>query len=251
VRIENRFKVSLPVDDAWKVLLDIERIAPCMPGAELQEVDGEEYRGVVKVKLGAITTQFKGVVRFTEVDESARRIVMRAEGRDTRGQGNANATVTAVLTPAGEGTDVAIDTDLSISGKVAQFGRGVMGEVSNKLLGQFVSCLEADLAGPSVADEEVVVESSPGAPAPVADAEQPAAVGGPPRRIASRPAEPVDLFAVASGSMAQRALPLGGVAIMVALALVKRAPLRWILAAAGAGVIAALSRSQSKQGGSG
>lgn len=246
MRIENHFTVGLPIDDAWKVLLDIERIAPCMPGAELQEADGDEYRGVVKIKLGAVTTQFKGVVRFSEIDEEARRIVMQAQGRDTRGQGNANATVTAVLTPAGEGTAVAIDTDLSISGKVAQFGRGVMGEVSNKLLAQFVDCLEADLAGSSGADPELAAEPSPEPSAPALDGEQPAAAASEPRRIASRPAEPVDLFAVAGGSIAGRALPIGVVGVMVALAVVKKAPLRWALAAVGAGLVAALARSQSK-----
>src|SRR5688500_6219924 len=146
MRIENSFTVGLPVEDAWKVLLDVERIAPCMPGAELQEIADDEYRGVVKVKLGAITAQYKGAVRFAEVDEAGRRLVLRAEGRETWGQGNASATVTATLRPADEGrTEVAIETDLTISGRIAQFGRGVLVDVSTKLLGDFVSCLENDL----------------------------------------------------------------------------------------------------------
>jgi len=158
MRIENSFTVSLPAEDAWKVLLDVERIAPCMPGAELQEVAGDEYRGIVKVKLGAITAQYKGAVRFAEVDEVGRRIVLKAEGRETRGQGNASATVTATLTDAGEGaTRVAIETDLTISGKIAQFGRGVMADVSAKLLAEFAGCLEREVlagdAGRVAADE--------------------------------------------------------------------------------------------------
>ncbi len=129
MRIEDQFRVNVPVEEAWRLLLDIERIAPCMPGAALQEVEGDEYRGVVKVKVGPITAQYKGAARFAEVDEDAHRAVISASGRDTRGQGNASATVTAMLEPVDGGTQVHIDTDLSITGKVAQFGRGVIGDV--------------------------------------------------------------------------------------------------------------------------
>jgi carbon monoxide dehydrogenase subunit G len=143
MKIEDRFRVNVPVDEAWRVLLDIERIAPCMPGAELQEVEGDEYRGVVKVKVGPITAQYKGVAKLAEVDESARRAVIDAQGRDTRGQGNASARITMSLAPDGDGTEVSIDNDVTVTGKVAQFGRGVMAEVSTKLLAQFVECLES------------------------------------------------------------------------------------------------------------
>src|SRR5947209_5142821 len=167
MRIENSFTVGLPEEDAWRVLLDVERIAPCMPGAELQEITEDEYRGVVKVKLGAITAQYKGAVRFAEVDEAGRRLVLRAEGRETRGQGNASATVTATLRPAGEGrTEVAIETDLTISGKIAQFGRGVMADVSSKLLGEFARCLEDQLQSPapvSAPDTAPAAETTPAA----------------------------------------------------------------------------------------
>src|SRR5947208_6434680 len=105
MKLENEFRVDVPVDEAWRVLLDVERIAPCMPGAELQEIEGEEYRGIVKVKVGPITAQYKGKAHFVERDEPSR-AVLRAEGRDTRGQGNANATITATLEPAGDGTKV-------------------------------------------------------------------------------------------------------------------------------------------------
>src|SRR3954467_12589027 len=104
MKLENEFRVDVPVEEAWRVLLDVERIAPCMPGAQLQEVEGDEYRGIVKVKVGPITAQYKGAASFIERDEVNHKAVLRAEGRDTRGQGNANATITATLTPDGEGT---------------------------------------------------------------------------------------------------------------------------------------------------
>src|SRR4029079_14159040 len=116
-----------------------------MPGAQLQEIEGDEYRGVVKVKVGPITAQYKGAARIIEADEDAGRIILKGEGRDTRGQGNASATVTVLLAADGAGTQVSVDTDLNVTGKVAQFGRGVMADVSSKLLGQFVSCLESNV----------------------------------------------------------------------------------------------------------
>ncbi|HLH47009.1 MAG TPA: SRPBCC domain-containing protein, partial [Acidimicrobiales bacterium] len=145
MELSNEFRVSVPPEQAWKVLNDPERIAPMLPGAQLQEIEGEELRGIVKVKVGPITAQYKGTARFSEQDESAHRVVMKASGRDTRGQGNANATITASLTPDGDGTRVTVVTDLTITGKVAQFGRGVLADVSAKLMGQFADALEADL----------------------------------------------------------------------------------------------------------
>ena len=145
MELTNDFRVGVPIERAWEVLNDVELIAPCMPGAQLQEVEGDEYRGVVKVKVGPVTAQYKGAARFVERDEAGRKLVLRAEGRETRGQGNANATITAQLTPDGEGTAVSVATDLTVTGRVAQFGRGVMADVSSKLLGQFVDCLENKL----------------------------------------------------------------------------------------------------------
>ena len=145
MKIEDSFRVEVPVEEAWKVLLDLERIAPCLPGAQLTEVEGDEYRGTVKIKVGPITAQYKGVAKIEEADEANRKVVLQAEGRDTRGQGNASATVTATLVPDGDGTTVNIDTDLNITGKVAQFGRGVMADVSSKLLGQFADNLKRDV----------------------------------------------------------------------------------------------------------
>jgi carbon monoxide dehydrogenase subunit G len=145
VELTNEFRVGVPVEQAWGVLTDVERIAPCMPGAQLQEIEGDEYRGIVKVKVGPITAQYKGAARFVEKDEAGHRAVLRAEGRETRGQGNAAATITAQLDPDGDGTKISVVTDLTITGRVAQFGRGVLADVSTKLLGQFADCLETKL----------------------------------------------------------------------------------------------------------
>lgn len=154
MELTNEFTVDVPIDEAWAVLTDVTRIAPCMPGAKLQEVDGDEYRGSVKVKVGPVTAEYKGKATFLEQDVAAHRAVLRAEGRETRGQGNANATITATLEPAGSATRVSVVTDLAITGRVAQFGRGVLADVSNKLLGQFVESLESTVlagTGPSPA----------------------------------------------------------------------------------------------------
>src|SRR5260370_22496739 len=141
MEITDSFRVSTPIDATWKVMLDIEGIAPCMPGAQLQEVDGDEYRGVVKVKVGPITAQYKGTARLAEVDEANRRIVIDASGRDTRGPGNANATIVVTMMPEGAGTKVYVVTDLSITGKVAQFGRGVLVDGFANLVVHFVAHL--------------------------------------------------------------------------------------------------------------
>lgn len=146
MELKNDFRVALPVDQAWRVLTDLSRVAPCMPGAALQGVDDGEYRGTMKVKVGPVTTEYRGVARMLEQDESAGRAVLRAEGRETRGQGTAAATVTAQLTPDGDGTAVAITTNLQITGRAAQFGRGALADVSTRLLGQFAERLEAEIS---------------------------------------------------------------------------------------------------------
>jgi len=143
MELTNDFRVALPVEKAWAVLTDLERIAPCMPGAQLQEIEGDEHRGVVKVKVGPITAQYKGKAVFLERNDETHVAVLRAEGRETRGQGNANATITAALVADGDGTAVSIITDLTVTGRVAQFGRGVLADVSAKLLDQFVESLES------------------------------------------------------------------------------------------------------------
>ena len=218
MKIEDNFVVDVPVDEAWKVLLDLERIAPCLPGAQLTEVEGDEYRGTVKIKVGPITAQYKGVAKIEEADEANHKVVLQAEGRDTRGQGNASATVTATLVPEGDGTTVNIDTDLNITGKVAQFGRGVMADVSSKLLGQFAENLQRDVLSGAATDEG----PTEAAPAAVADAVSEEADTQPPdggvRRIDSKEAEPIDLMDAAGGSLGKRLVPIiAGLVVVIAI----------------------------------
>ena len=147
MQLEHSFTVPVGIDDAWKVLLDIERVAPCMPGAALETVDGDDFTGTVKVKLGPIGLTYKGKASFVEKDEAAHRATINAQGRDARGNGTASAKVTATLTDQGGDTKVDVVTDLDITGKPAQFGRGVMVDVGNKLIGQFADCLAGKLSG--------------------------------------------------------------------------------------------------------
>ena len=245
MELNNEFRVAVPVADAWKVLTDVERIAPMLPGAQLQEVEGDEYRGVVKVKVGPITAQYKGTATFVDKDEAAGRVVLKATGRDTRGQGNASALITATMTPDGEGTKVSVGTELTVTGKVAQFGRGVLADVSSKLIGQFVDALEADLVsgdtGPgasaggagdadgagdagsrdagSDASGGAVVDgdgsAGAGSTAGSPSSEDSAARTGPAsgdstgaRKIDSPEVEPLDLLSVAGGSTMKRFAPI-------------------------------------------
>lgn len=210
MELTNAFTVALPPDEAWAVLTDVARIAPCMPGAELQEVEGDEYRGIVKVKVGPITAQYKGRATFESRDRASGALVLRAEGRDTRGQGNASALITATLTPDGGGTRVSLRTDLTITGKVAQIGRGVMADVSSKLLNQFVASLESEVLSEPRAPLEVTSgRDRPNAPRPLESETSPV------RKIASRPTEPVDLLGAAGAPVLRRLGP--GIAALLAL----------------------------------
>ena len=210
MEIADSFRVSTPIADTWKVLLDIEGIAPCLPGAQLQEIEGDEYRGIVKVKVGPITAQYKGTATLAEIDEPGRRLVIDASGRDTRGQGNAKASIVVTMLEEGDGTRVEVVTDLAITGKVAQFGRGVLVDVSSKLMGQFVENLERDVlatqegapTAPSAAEAPTVPAAAPGSAESVA---APTEL----RRIESKEAEPIDLLEMAGGSQAARLIPIG------------------------------------------
>jgi carbon monoxide dehydrogenase subunit G len=214
MEIADSFRVSTPIEDTWKVLLDIEGIAPCLPGAQLQEIEGDEYRGIVKVKVGPITAQYKGTATLAEVDESGRRIVIDASGRDTRGQGNAKATIVVTMQDDGTGTKVDVATDLAITGKVAQFGRGVLVDVSSKLMRQFVENLERDV----LANQDDATQPVPAVEQRAADqppvVEQSAEPTTELRRIDSKEAEPIDLLDVAGGSTARRLVP-AGIALVV------------------------------------
>jgi len=215
MELANEFRVKAPVDRAWQVLTDLERIAPCMPGAQLQEVEGDEHRGVVKVKVGPITAQYKGAARIVDRDREGGRLVLRAEGRETRGQGNASALITASLAADGDATFVTITTDLTVTGKVAQFGRGVLSDVSAKLLTQFVQCLEADVLAAEESAPEPAPVATPNASVP-ADGEA-AEV----RRIDSAPSAPVDLMGTAGAPVAKRVAPVVAL-LFVTMWLVRR-----------------------------
>lgn len=231
MELTNEFVIDRPVDDTWEILNDLEFIAPCMPGAQLQEIEGDEYRGVVKIKVGPITAQYKGKASFIEQDAENKVAKLKAEGRDPR-QGNANAMVTATMAAAGEGqTTVNIHTDLGLSGKIASFGRGAIEDVSKKILNQFTENLrekleegtDADAAdapaetatdGAADASNGNNVADSPTPPTPAAEAP---ATGV--RKIDGPEAEPVDLLAVSSESMLKRILPKAGGAAIVAIIL--------------------------------
>lgn len=147
MELNNEFRVAVPVAKTWEVLTDVEKVAPCLPGATLLSVDGDEFTGAVKVKVGPITVSYKGEAAFQEKDAAVRRVVLKASGKETRGNGNAAALVTAQLKDEGDATLVVITTDLTISGKAAQFGRGVLADVAGNLIGQFAKSLEASVVG--------------------------------------------------------------------------------------------------------
>jgi len=224
--MEHSFTVPVPVEQAWEVLLDIERVAPCMPGATLTGVTDESFTGTVKVKLGPVSMMFKGTGRFVERDEAAHRVVLHASGAESRGGGTAAAKVTAALHPAGAGTRVEVSTDLDVTGKAAQFGRGLIGDVSGRLIGQFATCLAGKLAAAPTADalSDAAAPSGPGnsgtAGGPGATVGSGGSVYAATRTIASaervaEPArdpsdevEPIDLLAVSGvGPLVRRAVP--------------------------------------------
>ncbi|MBO0680958.1 SRPBCC family protein [Mycolicibacterium sp. S2-37] len=200
MELNNEFRVAVPAAKTWEVLTDVERVAPCLPGATLLSVDGDEFTGAVKVKVGPITVSYKGNAAFQEKDATARRVVLKATGKETRGNGSAAAVVTAQLKDEGDATHVVISTDLTISGKAAQFGRGVLADVATNLIGQFAKSLEADLLG-----DRPTVTTAPTAEAATAAAQ--ASTG-----------DSVDLLKVVALPVAKRIAPVaGGIAAGVAV----------------------------------
>jgi uncharacterized protein (TIGR03382 family) len=189
MKIANQFTVSAPIDQAWDVLCDLEQVIPLMPGAQLTGHEGDDYLGKVKVKVGPVTSEFSGKVHFVELDREQYRAVIDGKGKESRGTGNAAATVTAQLKSDGERTSVTVDTDLKIVGKLAQFGSGMLQQVSEKLLGQFVESLEAELAA----------KNAPAAASPAG----PATTESAPRHAAPEP-EPIDLLDLAGGDQLKK-----------------------------------------------
>ena len=226
-KLTNEFTVQRPIEDAWAVLTDLERIAPCMPGAELTEIEGDVYRGLVKVKLGAIATNFKGQATFVDRDDAAHTATLKAEGRDVAGKGMANATITASLTSTSpQSATCKVDTELHVSGKVATFGRGIMADVSKRLMAQFAANLNemldqpasAHQAQPDAPDANPVEPNATPKTAP--DAASTVAPDATPtvRMVNGPAAEPIDMTDVAGSAVLKRLLPaVGGLAILVML----------------------------------
>ncbi len=239
MELSDSFEVDHPIEAVWEVLTDVGRIAPCLPGAQLTGAEGDEFHGLVKVKVGPVTSQYKGTASFKELDEAARRVVILASGRDTRGAGNASANITVRL-EAGDsgGTKVSVDTDLTVTGKVAQFGRGVLADVSRKLMGQFADNLaevmaqqaEAAASGETASAEPPASSASDdtadGGAETAADAPAPAgAAPGSPAADAAAAAAPqeveaVDLLAVAGGSVMKRLVPVLVAVVVVVVVVV-------------------------------
>ena len=194
MQLEHRLSVPAPIDVVWPALLDPERVAPCVPGATLTGVEGETFTGTVKVKVGPITLLYKGTGTFTETDEQGRRAVLKADAKDTRGNGTVKATVTLTLTDEGDHTTGTVATDLSITGKPAQFGRGMIADVGGKIIEQFAACLS----------EKLAVAESESAPA---SAGQPA--------VEASETEPLDLVQYARSSALKRVGPVVAVAMLV------------------------------------
>jgi uncharacterized protein len=245
VEFVNTFTVPVGADQAFEILTDLERVAPCLPGATLEEVDGAAYTGKVKVKVGPIAVTYRGTAEITEKDADAKHAVIHAAGRESRGAGTATADVAADLTERPDGsTEVTVTTDLTITGKPAQFGRGVMADVGAKLIDTFADRLremiEDDQAGRSGADVTTELPPATAAPeagappisaaAPASAAAAPAVAAGPgtgapaaadsgPRRIAPPAQEPeaLDLFDVAGGAITKRLVPVAVVALLALL----------------------------------
>jgi len=231
MELTHRFTVPAPIDEAWATFNDLERIAPCFPGAALTSYDGEQFEGLCKVKLGPVSLQYAGSGRFVQRDEAAHRAVIEAKGKDKRGNGTAAAEVRAELSPAGDDrTEVVMTTDLNVTGRPAQFGRGMMQDVSDRLLAQFTTCLETKLgeqAAPAGEAEPAEAEST-GEPSSSAAGETAAAAatgvaGRPVARPVAEPSAPppseLDLGATVLPVLVKRLAPFAIAALVVLIVL--------------------------------
>src|SRR5688500_260317 len=199
MELNHRFTVPIGVDETWAHFNDIASVAECFPGAQVTEADEQSFAGSVKVKLGPIALQYNGSGTFVEKDAEAHRFVVDAKGKDKRGNGTAGANVVVTMTDAGGSTHVSVQTDLAITGKPAQFGRGVMQDVSDKLLGQFVACLEQRLTAPEP-EAQPTPEPPSGAGSPAPDGDPTSAAPAPPPRPARSTPPPQSTEALDLGS---------------------------------------------------
>jgi carbon monoxide dehydrogenase subunit G len=229
--MENEFTVEAPVEQAWETLLDLERITPCLPGAVLEEESGDEYKGTMTIRLGPVTQKYNGTVSFEETNEDSRRAVLKADGKDARGQGTASATITSTLTKEDGGTKVRVETDMQLTGRAAQFGRGVQQEVATKLINQFAECLEKEIMGentreepeqPEAAEEQEAAVSANGSGEEAKSEEE----EKPKRRVIQQDhdVEPLDLGEASREAVLKRVIPLaaGLSALIVVIWLVRR-----------------------------
>ncbi|HCH79404.1 MAG TPA: membrane oxidoreductase [Acidimicrobiaceae bacterium] len=218
MRIENDMHVSASMEEAWALLTDIPAIAPCLPGAKLIGQDGHTYEGTMKVKVGPIVAEYSGTATVVEMNKTDRTVKLTASGRDKRGAGNASADIFASMVEADGGTTVSIATDLKVAGKVAQFGRGAMADISKKLLGQFAECIEAKLQQADVVDEAETEPETIEAPNDEAEASAPE-----PEVSIDDDDDVLDLMGVAGGALAKRLIPaVGGVVAAVIVYLIVR-----------------------------
>ncbi|MGW4523195.1 SRPBCC domain-containing protein [Amycolatopsis sp. NPDC004378] len=236
MRLDHEFTVPAPIGEVWQAVVDPERVAPCMPGATLTKVEGDRFSGTVKVKLGPISLLYKGNGEFLEKHEAGHKVTIKASGKDARGAGTAAATVTLTLTETDGGTHGAVATDLSITGKPAQFGRGLITEVGGKILDTFAGCLSGKLApaaepaaAPAPAPEPVATPEPAVKPAPTTPE-----INTDPKPAPERPAlrsvpaapetEAIDLLDYAGESVVKRLVPvLVGIAAVVGLVAIIRA----------------------------
>ena len=234
MELVNEFTVNRPIDEAWAILTDVEKIAPCLPGAELQEIEGDIYRGVVKVKVGPIKAALQGEASFQSRDDVNHHAVLKGDGRDTKGNGNASALITATLEQISSASSkCVVHTDLNMTGKVAQFGRGALADISGKLMAEFAKNLdemlardaEAGASAPQpaadvaeVADIAAPAETAPSAGEPASNGAAPKPAAPTVRKINGPAAEPIDAFSLGGSAVLKRLLPLLGGLVVILLA---------------------------------
>jgi carbon monoxide dehydrogenase subunit G len=245
MKLENDFTVPASIDEAWAFLLDVPRVAPCLPGATVEPETDEDgtYKGAMKLKIGPITAQYKGTVKIQSADEATHTVAMRAQAKDARGQGSASATITSTMEETDGGTKVSVVTDMRVTGPAAQFGRGVMQDVSAKLMKRFADCIAEQLSGGTAESEAEAVEEKPtdtpktedagvpsassGVSSAEAETKVPDASSGKPTTATPPPRQAddvLDLGEAAGGAVLKRAIPVVGalVALLVLIRLIRR-----------------------------
>jgi carbon monoxide dehydrogenase subunit G len=222
MKLQNEFTVPAPIEQAWKVLLDVDRVAPCLPGAAIEGSEGDVHKGTMTIKIGPITARYQGTVQIEEADEAGRKAVMRAQARDSRGQGTAAATITSTMEEVEGGTRVHVETDMRVTGPAAQFGRGVMQDVSAKLMGRFADCLAEEMSGSGDAPDAAGDKGEGGGegerleppPGPAGDSAEAAA-----RPVERRAPEVLDLGEASRAAVLKRVAPAAAVLALLILVL--------------------------------